>query len=107
MPTSLPLLADTMDVVSIVFWSFVIIAMIFGAYVGYGWLKAWMKEDDMPAGLGFTLGDLRALHKQGKMTDAEYEKARSKMVASAKKVTDAMPNVMEGRRRPPPPTGGV
>ena len=46
-------------------------------------LREWLKSDDAPVGIGFTLSDLREMHRAGKMTDEEFEKARSKMVAGA------------------------
>src|SRR5438552_9365120 len=65
-------------------WSLVLIVLLIGGTAAVLRLRRWMKEDDAPAGIGFTLSDLRQLHKQGKMTDAEYEKARGKMVEAGK-----------------------
>ena len=51
------------------------------------WVRKWVK-DETPAArqeVGFTLSDLRALHKSGKMSDEEFERAREKIVAHARR----------------------
>jgi hypothetical protein len=88
---------------SVILWSAVLIGLIVVAFLAYAQFKRWMKDTEPSGGggVGFTLSDLRELHRQGKMTDEEYETARAKMVASAKKMADAMPNPLAGRRKPP------
>jgi len=41
---------------------------------------AWMRTDDDLAGPVFSLSDLRQLHKSGKMTDEEFERAKAQVV---------------------------
>jgi hypothetical protein len=93
------------SVSSIFIWSAVLLALVFLAFLAYAQFKRWMKDPEQSTGPGFTLSDLRELHRQGKMTKEEYEMARGKMVASAKKMADSMPDVLAGRRKPaePPP----
>jgi len=38
-------------------------------------------EDPQEQGVSFTLGDLRAMHAAGELSDAEFEAARGKMIA--------------------------
>jgi len=38
-------------------------------------------QDPTAAQAGFTLGDLRNLHKAGKMTDEEFKRAQTKLIA--------------------------
>ncbi len=90
---------DTSGISSIIVWSGILFGIIIAAFFAYSQLKRWMSDDEQPAAMGFTLADLRDLHRQGKMTDAEYELARGKMVASAKAMTDKMPAVLEGRKQ--------
>ena len=96
-------------------WSLVLILLVFGAFYGVMRLRRWLKEEDVPAGgIGFSLGDLRQLHREGKITAEEYEKARSKMVAAGKAMAEKLPDPL-ARHRPPgtppqnpgnePPTG--
>jgi len=53
--------------------------------VGVAQVKKWMKkdEDGEPAG-GFSLSDLRALHRSGKLSLEEYEKTKILIVEAAK-----------------------
>jgi hypothetical protein len=44
-----------------------------------------LHETDEPASLGFSLSDLRELHRSGKLSDEEFERARTKMAASMKR----------------------
>ncbi len=82
-------------------WSAVLIAAAMAAFVGYSYLRRWMRSSDAAPARGFTLADLRDLHRQGKMTDAEYGAARDQIVGAAKRVADAMPPVLP--RAPTPP----
>ena len=99
MPPAATLLAQSAErsTGGIVFWSAVlIIAMVamFGALAVY---RKWMATDDTPTtGPAFTLSDLRKLHKEGKMTTEEYEKAKTAIVGSLKASTD--------KPKEPPPT---
>jgi hypothetical protein len=43
-----------------------------------------MSSDDTATGGGFTLSDIRKLHKEGKMTDQEFETTKAIMVGKAK-----------------------
>ncbi len=40
-------------------------------------------EDDQPEA-GFTLSDLRRLHREGQMSDEEFERARGRLIAAVK-----------------------
>jgi hypothetical protein len=87
---------------SVIFWSAVLIGLIVVAFLAYAQFKRWMSDSGpTSSGPGFTLSDLRQLHREGKMTDEEYEQARAKMVASAKKMADSLPDPLANRRQPP------
>jgi hypothetical protein len=92
---------------SVLGWSLVLIAMLVGAFFAIARLRAWLKQDETPASVGFSLTDLRALHRAGKMTDEEFEKARSLMVAHTKHMTANLPHPLAGSKsRPPGPRAG-
>ena len=76
------------------FWSFILILLIIAGAAAVMRLRRWLKEDDAPtsSGIGFTLSDLRQLHKQGKMTDEEFERARAKMVEAGRAMAAKMPH---------------
>jgi hypothetical protein len=63
---------------------FLLIVVLAAAY-GVMWLRKrlWSQDDlDMPAA-GFTLGDLKQLHRAGKITDQEFQFAKDKVLAAA------------------------
>src|SRR3954468_10338393 len=105
---------NTTGIASVFLWSGVLIGIVILAFLAYAQFKRWMKEPEVSStSTGFTLSDLREMHRQGKMTDAEYQAARAKMVAKAKQTADALPDPLAGRRKPPtnlaqpaPPTQG-
>ena len=81
-------------------WSLVLIAFIVVAFLVVMQLRKWLQSDDAPVGgIGFTLGDLRQLHREGKMTDEEFEKARAKMMAGAKAMAEKLPDPLAGSRK--------
>ena len=102
-------LAEAMDAVRVIGWSLVLVALLLVGFYAVTRLRHWLKADDAPVGIGFTLSDLRQLHRDGKMTDEEFEKAREKMMASAKAMAAKLPDPLARNRRPgqdqrtPPP----
>src|SRR3954454_1446171 len=97
-PRLSPLLAQA-GMGSALGWTLVLIVslvVMFGAVVAF---RKWMKSDDAPtSGPGFTLSDLRRLHKEGKMTDEEFDKAKMVLIGTAKVGTDKP--VLGDRQRP-------
>src|SRR5688572_25342178 len=90
-------------------WSFVLICLLVAGFFAISRLRQWLREDDTPVSpIGFTLSDLRQLHKQGQMTDEEFERAKAKIVGSAKAMTYKMPDPLArdrgggGKPQPPP-----
>jgi hypothetical protein len=65
----------------------VTLLMLFGAVALY---RKWLKSDDSGSGEGFTLSDLRKLHKAGQMTDEEFEKAKKVLIGSVKATAEKM-----------------
>src|SRR5262245_20342086 len=81
-------------------WSLVIVALIVVAFFAVMYLRRWLQEEDVPSGgIGFTLSDLKQLHREGKMTDEEFQRAHSKMMAGAKAMTENLPDPLAGSRR--------
>ena len=84
-------------------WLGLMVLLLLVGFGGYSYLKRWMRADDGEAGSargGFSLSDLRDLHRQGKMSAEEYEATRANLVAAAKRQADAMPPVIPNRRPP-------
>ena len=56
------------------------VVMIFAGVVF--WLRQRLSPHEDFRGEGFTLGDLRRLHKEGKLSDDEFERAKAGMIAA-------------------------
>src|SRR5581483_9516042 len=84
-PQTIAILAES-QYGMLLLWCILALALIAAAFVGVSWLRKWLKSDETGAAspLGFTLSDLRALHKSGQMTTEEFERAKEKMVAAIK-----------------------
>ncbi len=83
------MLAQANSINSIVVWSLLLIGLIVA-----GWLTVWqvrrrLQRDETPLGnAGFTLSDLRQMHKSGQMSDEEFERAKAKIVEAARRTAD-------------------
>jgi uncharacterized membrane protein len=86
-------------------WSGVLVVLVLIAFVGYSLLRRWMRQDDDAAGsrVGFTLADIRDLHRRGEMSDEEFEATRAQLVGAAKRAADRMPPVLPRPPTPRPP----
>lgn len=64
-------------------WLIVLVVLLLGAGVGVVWVRRRLSPHEDFHGEGFTLGDLRRLHKEGKLSDDEFERAKSGLIAMA------------------------
>ena len=92
MPESLLLLAETdgLDVAGVILWSAVLMALLIAGLVFAMRLKRRMNAEDaepVPVA-GFTLSDLRQMHRAGQISVAEFAKAKEKVVAAAQKAAE-------------------
>ena len=81
------------DVAGVIVW---LAGLMVVLVVGLTWalrLKRRMaQEEEEPAPpLGFTLSDLRQMHRAGQISDAEFTKAKDKIVDAAKKAAEQPP----------------
>src|SRR5580658_3864474 len=92
---------DFTGVLSVVGWCALTLVICIAAFFVYGRFKRWMDEADEPSPAGFSFSDLREMRRQGQISEEEFEKARAKMFASAKEMTDKLPSALADRRQPP------
>jgi hypothetical protein len=62
-----------------------------------------LTQPDESSGTGFTLSDLRRLHKSGQMTDEEFERAKAKVVEAARRAAER--DAATAGKTPPGPSG--
>jgi hypothetical protein len=97
------ILGQSSNVGPVIFWSLVLIVLVIGGAAGVMYLRRWLKEEDVPTssgGIGFSISDLRQLLREGKMTEEEFERARTKMVAAGKAMAEKLPDPLGNRRQP-------
>ena len=75
-------------VAAIIRLSLVLLAFIFAGWVTVWQVRRRLTKPDETSGAGFTLSDLRQLHKSGQMSDAEFERAKAKVVAAARRAAE-------------------
>ena len=94
---------------SVVKLSLALVALVIVGWVTVLQVRRRLTKPDETSGTGFTLSDLRQLHKSGQMSDAEFERAKAKVVEAARKAAerDAAPAGAGGTAGPlRPPRGG-
>ena len=82
------LLADG-RVFSVVLWSAALLVLLgVGLVWGMRFKRRITQDDDDAPPMGFTLGDLRQMHRAGQLNDAEFAKAKDKIIEAAKKAAE-------------------
>jgi uncharacterized membrane protein len=80
------------DMGQAILWSLVLLGVVIGMFLVVMWIKRRMSSvevSSVPAG-GFTISDLRAMHKAGQISTEEFEKAKVKIVEAAKRASERM-----------------
>jgi len=87
---------DISDTVSILIWSGVLIVVVLVLFFIVNALRKSLWGDNAgEADTPFTLDDLRRLHREGRITDDEYEKARAQIIAMVQGPPPAPPPEVE------------
>jgi hypothetical protein len=86
------------DVASAIFWSIVTLGLLLLGMMAAARVRRKLRQEDVTAApaAGFTLSDLRQMHNAGQITDAEFERAKEKVVLASQKAA--------ARAAPPPGT---
>ena len=92
------MLAET-NSFDIIGWSLALLGLLVGGFWAAVFLKRRLQAPDEEMPVGFTLSDLRELHRSGRMTAQEYEKAKEQVVKKAKLAAERM----GAKPKPQPP----
>ena len=65
---------------SILIWSLVLMGLVIAGFVLVSWVRNKLREPDDAASGGFTLGDLRDMHRKGQLSDEEFERAKQRLI---------------------------
>jgi hypothetical protein len=85
------MLANVDSAISIWLWSMVLLVLVIVAFALVAWARRRMLADKGSSASGFTLGELRRLHREGTLTDQEYERAKAGLLAAAKSAAKTDP----------------
>jgi hypothetical protein len=67
---------------SILGWSLVLMGLVVVGFLLVSWVRNRLRQPEEPASHDFSLGELRALHRQGQLSDQEYERARQRLIGN-------------------------
>lgn len=62
--------------------SLLLLGLVLAAYVLISLVRRKLLDEQPEAPAGFTLPDLRQLHKEGKISDEEFERAKSRIISA-------------------------
>src|ERR1700722_7817830 len=95
-------LADD-DPFGIVIACFFMLVIVVGGFYAVVWLRKriWNSEDEAVSGGGFTLGDLRQLHKTGQICEEEFGRAKEKIIAASRRAAEGDAAAKAGPQNPP------
>ena len=65
---------------SIYLWAIVLLFVVVVLFGAIAWARKRLSPNEEFHGEGFTLSDLRQMHKEGKLSDDEFNRAKAKMV---------------------------
>lgn len=65
---------------SILIWSLVLMGLVIAGFVLVSWVRNKLREPDDAVSGGFTLGDLRDMHRKGQLSDEEFERAKQRLI---------------------------
>jgi hypothetical protein len=82
-----------------------LIIVVAGAYAVL-WLRKriWSPDETEAVGAGFTLGDLRHLHKTGQISEEEFTRAKAKILEAAQRAAER--EAARAKAGPQNPLGG-
>jgi uncharacterized membrane protein len=86
---------------NVMWWSVVLIGLLVAAFIAVAQIKKRMISSEDFSGGGFTLGDLRALHRAGKMSDEEFEKAKQAILDAMKRAAERQAEAKAKRQSAP------
>jgi hypothetical protein len=64
-------------------WLGALVVLLLGLFPVVWWVRRRLSPHEDFHGEGFTLGDMRRLHKAGQLSDEEFDRAKEALIASA------------------------
>jgi hypothetical protein len=100
------ILADDNDALSVVFACLLLAVLVLAWAYAVMWLRRryWGADDGAVPSTGFTLADLRELHRSGQISEEEFNRAKEMIVAAHQRAVqrDAGAAKSNVNNKPPP-----
>lgn len=92
-----PLRSDSPPILKMIVPLAVVIIVAGVLLAGLSIVRRKMRQDAAASAKDFSLGDLRTLHREGKLTDEEFERAKAKLVGNARSalIKETKPSLVE------------
>jgi len=83
-------------------WLLILLVLVIGLFVAVVVLRKKLSPNEDFHGAGFTLSDLRQMHKKGQMSDEEFERAKLALLGSMKNMPAKSADVVQPKDLTPP-----
>lgn len=90
---------------NVMWWSIVLVGLLLAGFIAVAQVKKRLVRTDDISGSGFTLSDLRALHRAGKMSDEEFDKAKQVILGAAQRAAERQAAATAPPKQPPTSQG--
>ena len=80
------------------FWLLIILLLVIGLFIGVGFIRRYF-HSSTPAEVEstFSLGDLRKMLRDGRLSQEEFDRLKSQIITTLKKGSDLPPGASEPR----------
>jgi hypothetical protein len=101
------ILADDSDPFSVVFACLLLAVVVLAGAYAVMWLRRryWGPDDGAVPSTGFTLADLRELHRSGQISEEEFNRAKEKILAAHQRAAQRDAAAVKPDVNKPPPQG--
>lgn len=82
------LAAGDANIGGVIGWSLVLFALVIGGFFAVIFIRKWVSQEDTSSKVGFTLGDMREMLRNGQITQEEYDKAKNQMIEATQRAAE-------------------
>ena len=84
---------------SVIWWALILFGVILVGFYAVVRVKRWVTRPDDGPSAGFSLSDLRAMHRSGQISTEEFEKAKTAIVVAAQRAIERQEEERKQRER--------
>jgi hypothetical protein len=103
MISAMPLLAQSdSSLGDVFFWGLLLMVLVVALFAAVAVLRKKLSPNEDFHGAGFTLSDLRQMHKKGQMSDEEFERAKIALLGAMKNMPAKTADAVQPKDFHPP-----